>query len=78
MTVAGAPAEAKTMNIEGLKRRGFAKQEIATLQQAFKILYRKHLLLDTALEQLETLALQYPSIQLLIDSVRQSTRGIVR
>ena len=78
VTVAGSPAEAKTINAEGLRRRGFESAEISELRRAFKILYRQGLTLDVALERLESMVAETPSIQILIDSLRQSQRGIVR
>ena len=78
VTVAGSPAEAKTINAEGLRRRGFESAEISELRRAFKILYRQGLTLDVALERLESMVVETPSIQILIDSLRQSQRGIVR
>ena len=78
VTVAGSPAEAKTLNAEGLRRRGFESAEISELRRAFKILYRQGLTLDVALERLESMVAETPSIQILIDSLKQSQRGIVR
>ena len=78
ITVAGSPAEAKTINIEGLRRRGFDSAEISTLRRAFKILYRQGLTLDVAVERLQAMAPETPSLQPLIDSLMQSQRGIVR
>ena len=78
ITVVGSPAEAKTINIEGLRRRGFDSAEISTLRRAFKILYRQGLTLDVAVERLQTMASETPSLQPLIDSLMQSQRGIVR
>jgi UDP-N-acetylglucosamine acyltransferase len=78
VTVAGSPAEAKTINAEGLRRRGFESAEISELRRAFKILYRQSLTLDVALERLQTMVTETPSIQTLIDSLKQSQRGIVR
>jgi UDP-N-acetylglucosamine acyltransferase len=76
--VAGAPAEAKTINSEGLARRGFSKDTIKTLQKAFKILYRKSLTLGEATQELELLIPGCPAVQVLVDSLAASTRGIVR
>jgi len=45
MMVTGSPAKAKTINTEGLSRRGFDKKAIKTLQKAFKLIYRKNLTL---------------------------------
>jgi UDP-N-acetylglucosamine acyltransferase len=78
ITVAGSPAEAKTINVEGLRRRGFDSAEIAALRRAFKILYRQGLTLDAAVERLQAMAAETPSLQPLIDSLMQSQRGIVR
>ena len=78
ITVAGSPAEAKTINVEGLRRRGFDSAEIAALRRAFKILYRQSLTLDAAVERLQARAAETPSLQPLIDSLMQSQRGIVR
>ncbi len=78
ITVAGSPAEAKTINSEGLRRRGFDTGEIGELRRAFKVLYRQGLTLDAALERLQNMAVETPSIQTLIDSLKQSQRGIVR
>jgi UDP-N-acetylglucosamine acyltransferase len=78
ITVAGSPAEAKTINVEGLRRRGFDSAESAALRRAFKILYRQSLTLDAAVERLQAMAAETPSLQPLIDSLMQSQRGIVR
>jgi len=78
VTVAGSPAVAKTINTEGLRRRGFDSNEIAALRRAFKIVYRQGLTLEIALERLETMVEDTPSIQMLIDSLVKSQRGIVR
>ncbi|MBA6412741.1 acyl-ACP--UDP-N-acetylglucosamine O-acyltransferase [Parahaliea sp. F7430] len=78
VTVSGAPAEAKTINIEGLRRRGFSSEAISQLRRAFKILYRQGLTLELALQRLETMLRDTPEVQVLIDSVRASERGIVR
>ena len=78
ITVAGSPAEAKTINSEGLRRRGFDSSEIAAIRRAFKILYRQGLTLDTAMERVESMIVETPCLQILHDSLRQSQRGIVR
>ena len=78
VTVAGSPAVAKTINTEGLRRRGFDSNEIAGLRRAFKIVYRQGLTLEIALERLHEMVEDTPSIQMLIDSLKQSQRGIVR
>lgn len=78
VTVSGSPAEARTINAEGLRRRGFSDTAIAELRRAFKVVYRQGLTLDVALERLAEMATDVPEVQPLIDSLRQSERGIVR
>jgi UDP-N-acetylglucosamine acyltransferase len=78
VTVSGSPAEAKTINTEGLRRRGFSSEAISQLRRAFKILYRQGLTLDIALQRLETMLVETPELKVFIDSVRASERGIVR
>lgn len=76
--VNGSPAEAKNINAEGLRRRGFTKEDINLLTKAYKTIYRRGLTLDEALSELQPQAVESPALQLLIDSLNTSTRGIVR
>lgn len=78
VTVSGSPAEAKTINTEGLRRRGFSAEAINALRRAFKILYRQGLTLDIAIQRLEAVFADSPEVKVLIDSLRASERGIVR
>ena len=76
--VAGNPVEAKSINSEGLRRRGFSAEEIAVLNKAFKLIYRRKLTTSEALIELTVLAENCAAVNLLIDSIKSSTRGIVR
>lgn len=76
--VSGTPPEARSINAIGLERRGFDKESIQLIRRAFKILYKKGLLLQEAIEQLEPLARESAQIQLFLDSILSSTRGIQR
>lgn len=78
VTVAGSPAEAKTINAEGLRRRGFGQQTISELRRAYKIIYRQSLTLEVALQRLEEMSKETPDVQVLVDSLKHSERGIVR
>jgi len=78
ITVSGSPAEAKTINMEGLRRRGFSADAINELRRAYKIIYKQGLTLDIALQRLEAMMSSSPEVQLLIDSLHASERGIVR
>lgn len=76
--VSGAPAGARSINAEGLRRRGFNKEEIAAVNKAYKLVYRRGLTLDEALEELNVLKQGCDKINALIESLQKSTRGIIR
>lgn len=79
MMVTGAPASARGLNLEGLKRRNFSKEELARLSQAFKIIYRRGNTVEQALIELEALSAgSCKQIETLIHSLKSSSRGIVR
>lgn len=78
MMVAGAPAAARSINMEGLKRRGFSKEDISALNKAFKVIYRRGHTLEKAIEELQSMCRDNACLDLLIASLRASTRGIVR
>jgi UDP-N-acetylglucosamine acyltransferase len=78
VTVFGNPAEARSMNFEGLRRRGFSSEVIHTLRRAYKTVYRQGLTVDEALAELEPVAIQFPEVAVFRDSIISSTRGITR
>lgn len=78
VTVSGSPAEARTINTEGLRRRGFSDASLSDLRRAFKLIYRQGLTLEVAMERLEEMTADTPEITPLLESLRSSERGIVR
>ena len=78
VTVFGNPAEARSMNFEGMRRRGFSAEAIHALRCAYKTVYRKGLTVEAALAELVEDALAFPEVALFRDSVQSSTRGITR
>ena len=74
----GYPAKPHGVNSEGLKRRGFEKSTIRALRGAYKTLYRQGLTLAEAQQQLAEMAKEEPAIQVLIDGIARSERGIIR
>ena len=74
----GQPAEAHSINAEGLKRRGFTPEQIRNIRRAFRVLYRSGLRLEDAQAQLAALAGEQPEIRPLVEFLPQSTRSIVR
>ena len=74
----GNPAIPRGMNFEGMKRKGWSSETINALRRAYKAVYRDGLTLDEAYAPLAELASKAPEVQLFIDSLRASTRGIIR
>lgn len=77
VTAFGSPAEPRTINKEGLKRRGFTAEQIALANKAYKLLYRRGLSLEEGIEAIAELG-DDVVIQTLLSSLKSSTRGIIR
>ena len=78
VTVSGNPAEARSMNFEGLRRRGFSAESIQALRRAYKTVYRQGLTIEEALAELAEPSLQFPEVAVFRDSIQASNRGITR
>jgi UDP-N-acetylglucosamine acyltransferase len=77
VTAFGSPAEPRTINKEGLKRRGFTAEQIALANKAYKLLYRRGLSLEESIEAIAELGDDIV-IETLLNSLKASTRGIIR
>ncbi|MBH1965726.1 MAG: acyl-ACP--UDP-N-acetylglucosamine O-acyltransferase [Comamonadaceae bacterium] len=82
VTAAGNPAEAQSINAEGLKRRGFSAERITLVKQMHRLLYRKGLTLEAARQQIDALrgelAEADTDIAMMQDFLTAASRGIVR
>ncbi|MDD5328393.1 MAG: acyl-ACP--UDP-N-acetylglucosamine O-acyltransferase [Sulfuricella sp.] len=78
VTAAGHDAAPHGINSEGLKRRGFSGEAITAIKRAYKTLYKSGLTLEEAKQVLIEQARSVPEIQLLIDFLANSSRGIIR
>jgi UDP-N-acetylglucosamine acyltransferase len=82
VTASGNPAEAQGINQEGLKRRGFSAERIGQIKQMHRLLYRKGLRLDEAVQQIEALRGEQrqseADVALMLDFLAAASRGIVR
>lgn len=80
----GQPAQARSMNFEGLRRRGFSTDRIAAVKAMYKALYRDDLTLDLARQQIATLTDKYPEssadVDMMLGFLERASpqRGIVR
>ena len=80
----GQPARARSMNYEGLRRRGFSTERIAAIKSMYKVLYREDLTLAVACERIAALPQELsesaPDVAMMISFLEQASpqRGIVR
>jgi UDP-N-acetylglucosamine acyltransferase len=80
----GQPAAARSMNFEGLRRRGFSPERIAAVKAMHKALYRDELTLEQAKLRISELSDDAPEVAVDVDmmlSFLEHTtpqRGIVR
>ena len=80
----GQPAAARSMNFEGLRRRGWTPERISGVKAIHKILYREDLTLDAASQKISELAASRPEtgpdVQMMLSFLGQVSpqRGIVR
>ena len=75
--ISGNPAQAHGLNLIGLKRRGFSKEAIRALSEAYKLVYRQGLTVEQALEQIHA-RFSLPETETFAASIELSTRGIIR
>lgn len=80
----GQPAQARSMNYEGLRRRGFSPERVATVKAMHKALYRDDLTLQAARARIAALVdaspESAPDVEMMLAFLEQSStqRGIVR
>jgi UDP-N-acetylglucosamine acyltransferase len=80
----GQPAQARSMNYEGLRRRGYSPEQVSAVKAMHKALYRDDLTLDAARLRIAELAQSIPEsapdVQMMLAFLEKtsSQRGIVR
>lgn len=76
--VSGHPAKPHGINREGLSRRGFSEETILQIKRAYKLLYRSHKRVEEAIHAIQELSGKTPELDVLVDFLRGSERGILR
>lgn len=78
----GNPAAAHGINVEGLKRRGFTREQISDIRNAYKLIYKSGLTLEEAKAALAKAEADSPGSAVHLRMMREfldtTTRGIVR
>ena len=77
--VSGNPAKSHGLNIEGMRRKGWSKETIDYLRLAYRLIFRSGLTKTDAITAVNEQVLTFePRAQLLLDSLINSERGLVR
>ena len=76
--VSGNPAKARGLNTTGISRLNISKESSLSLKEAYKILYMRKIPLLEARKEIKKNFNHIPEINLLLDSIKISDRGIIR
>jgi len=74
--VAGSPCAAYGLNIVGLRRRGFKRETISQIKEAYRLIFQSEMNVSKALERLEERDDLAPEVEHMIAFIRSSERGI--
>ena len=78
VTVSGEKARAKGINTEGLKRRGYTREQIQQVRRAYKVLYRSGLRLEEAKEKLAEMADGHEEVQPWVEFLDVTEKSFIR
>ena len=76
--VRGNPAKPYGINTVGMKRLGYSIRTIEALRSAYRSIYRKNLTIEEALKEMKPLEKRHKEVKLFSQTIKKSTRGIVR
>ena len=78
MLVSGNKAITHGINVRGLRRRGFTKEDTLELKRAYKLIYRSGHTMKSALEELDSREWESEHVATLSSFITNSKRGVVR
>ena len=78
LLIMGEPARFTGLNKIGLSRKGFSKELIQKISDAYRILYRDGLLVADAIVKIEDQYSDVKEIMEIVEFVKNSKRGIIR
>lgn len=76
--VQGTPADARAINKEGLKRRGFTPEEIEPIEDAFKLIYRSGKVMAEVKAELAVMGESSVHVRLMSEFIHSSKRPLAR
>lgn len=78
MMLNGNPARIKSVNVRGIRRRGFDSDSISSLKRVFGLFCRQNLTLEETLSELDEKTLENQCVQNFLEFLKTSERGVVR
>ena len=78
MMASGDRAKLYGLNTRGLKREGFSQEKIDNLRKAYKIIWRDRHLLHEAVERVRREIPPFKELEILLEFLANSKRGVVR
>ncbi|MBC8181630.1 acyl-ACP--UDP-N-acetylglucosamine O-acyltransferase [candidate division KSB1 bacterium] len=75
---AGEPIQYAGINRVGLTRKGFSSDVLNEIRKAYKIIYRSGLNVSQAVAKLKNEETLIPEVQLIVDFIESSERGIIK
>lgn len=76
--VAGYPLTVKGLNLLGLRRRGFKREAIYALRDAYKLMFYSKLNTSQAIERIKAEVDLVPEVQHLIDFTHETKHGMIK
>jgi UDP-N-acetylglucosamine acyltransferase len=76
VTCEGQPADARTVNAEGLRRRGYSPEQIAAVREMYKILYRENLTFGAAQAKIQQVFECVPQVKTEVDLMLEFLSGV--
>lgn len=73
-----AEGATRSINIEGIKRRGFSNEDVSLLKRAYKIIFRQGLKIEQAIDSLKKLSENSQVLNTMIEFIKNTQRGIAR
>jgi len=76
--VQGSPADARAINKEGLRRRGFTPEQMEPIEDAFKLIYRSGKVMAEVKTELAQMAEQSEHVRLMSEFINSGKRPLAR
>jgi UDP-N-acetylglucosamine acyltransferase len=76
-TVSERNTQAFGVNTIGLERKGFTSEQVKNIKMAFRLLLQSKLNTSQALEAIQV-QIQSPEVQVLVDFIKTSNRGVIK